>query len=80
MTLERVLLNVIDATLHLPLVSGHARFGRQKHATVVVGKGLHLRMQFGIEPVRMQHRRLEIVEHDPPGHAAEVPERVLQAH
>jgi hypothetical protein len=31
-------------------------------------------------PVRLQHRRLEIVEHDTPGNAAKVPERILQAH
>ena len=44
----------------------------------MLAEGLHLRRQFRIEPVRMRHGRLQVVDHQRLGHAAEMPKGVFQ--
>jgi hypothetical protein len=45
----------------------------------VPAEGPHLGVEFRIEPIRFRDRGAEVVQHQPLGHAAEVPEGVLQA-
>ena len=42
-------------------------------------EGLDLGVQFRVVPIRLRHRRLEIVQHDPLRNPAKVPECVFQA-
>ena len=76
--LQRVVLDVADAPLDLPLVTRRVRLRRQHHRAVVLAERLHLRVQLRIEPVRILHRRLQVVDHQRLRHPAEVPERILQ--
>ena len=77
--LQRVVLHILHAGLDLPFVPRHVRLGRQDHRAVVPAERLELGNQLGIEPVGMLHRRLEIVDDQRLGNAAEVREGVLQA-
>lgn len=76
---QRVLLDVVDASLHLALVTWHPRLGGQQHRAVMLAEALQFRIQVRIVPVGSQHSRLEIVGDKRLGDAAEVQERVLQA-
>jgi len=76
---EAVVLDVLHPRLDFPLVSRHVRLGRQDHRAVVPAEGLHLGGEFWIEPVGMSDGRLEIVDHQRLGDAAEVRESILQA-
>ena len=76
--LQRVVLDVGDPPLDLPLVTWRVRLGRQHHRAVVLAERLHLRVQLRIEPVRILHRRLQVVDHQRLRYATEVPKRVLQ--
>lgn len=78
-TLQPVVLHIADASFHLPLVAGHPGLGRQGYDPVVLAEGLHLRVDLGIEPVGLAHRRPQVVQHQRLRHTAEVPECVLQA-
>jgi hypothetical protein len=60
------------------LVARRIRLGRQKHRAIVRGERLQLRVDLRVVPVGPSHRRFEIVDHQPLGHAAEMSESVLQ--
>ena len=45
----------------------------------MLGEGAHLGIELGIEPVGLRHGRLEVVQDQAAGHAAEVAEGVLEA-
>ena len=77
-TLERVVLDVLHARLDLALVLRRARLGRENHCAVMPGKTRQLGIEFRIEPVGLQHRRLEVVGDHGLRHAAEMPEGVFQ--
>ena len=77
--LQRVVLHILHARFDLPLVPRHVGLGRQNHRAVVPAERLHLGRQLRIEPVGMRDGRLEIVDHQRLGHAAEVREGVFQA-
>ena len=76
---QGVVLDVVDALLDLPLVAGRVGPGGQKHGAVVLAEGADLGVELGIEPVGLLHGGLEVVQDQPPGHAAEVAEGILQA-
>lgn len=78
-TLERVVLDVIDAALHLALVLRVVRARGDDDRAVVPGELLHLGVQLGIEPVGVPDGGLQVVDPETGGDASERPERVLQA-
>ena len=77
--LEGVGLHVGHAPFRLPLVSRRSRSRRQHHRPVVAAEGGEFRINLRIEPIRLQHRRLQVVDHDRSRHPAEVFEGVLKA-
>ena len=76
--LQGVPLHVLHAAFDLALVTRRVGLGGQKHRAVVPRERLQLGMDLGIVPVGPRHGRLEIVDHQPLGHAAEMTEGVLQ--
>ncbi|HUY88365.1 MAG TPA: hypothetical protein VMV10_06500 [Pirellulales bacterium] len=76
---QGVVFDVLDSRLDLPLVPGHVGPGRQDQRAVVPAERLHLRREFGIEPVGMRDGRLQVVDHQRLGRAAKMSEGVLQA-
>ena len=78
-SLHRVVLRILYPTrLHLALVPGHGRLGRQNRRAAVPGELLQLGIEVRIKPVGPEHARLQGVEHHRRAHAAEMPERILQ--
>ena len=77
--LEGVSLGVLHAAFDLALVTGHVRLGGQEHACRSAGEGLQLGIDLRVVPVGPGHGGLQVVDHQPLGHAAEIPEGVLQA-
>jgi hypothetical protein len=77
--LQAVVLHVADLTLDLALVPGRIRTGRKDHRAVVFAKRRQLGIELRIVPVRMNHRRLEIVHHDRPGNTPERSKRIFKA-
>ena len=77
--LQAVALDVADAVLDLALVARHARLAGQRHNAIVLAERLDLGVDLGIEPVGMADCGAKVVEDERAGHAAEVPEGVLQA-
>src|SRR4051795_6782488 len=76
---QGVFLDVIDAPLDLPLVAGRVGARRQEHGPVMFAEGADLGVDLRVEPVGLLHGRLEVVQDQPPGDAAEVPEGALKA-
>src|SRR5487761_2115417 len=76
---QGVFLDVVHAPLDLPLVSWHIRTCWQEHRAVMFAEGADLRVDLRVEPIRLLHGRLEVVQDKAPGHPAEMPEGVLQA-
>ena len=76
--LECVPFDVANASLDLPLVPRHVRLRRQDRRPIVSTEVPQLRLQFGIVPVGMNHRRPKVVDHDRLGHASQAPEGVFQ--
>ena len=76
---QGVFLDVIDAPLDLPLVAGRVGTRWQEHGPVMFAEGADLGVDLRVEPVGLLHGRLEVVQDQPPGDAAEVPEGALQA-
>ncbi len=56
------MLYIFDTGLDLSLVAGHVRFGRNEYEAVMSGKLHHLRVELGIEPVRVLNRRLQVID------------------
>ncbi len=77
--LESVAFRVADTAFDLALMPGRTRLGRQRDDAVVLTERLHFRIDLGIEPVRLAHRGLQVVQHQRLRHAAKVMEGVLQA-
>lgn len=77
--LQGVLLHVVDAPFHLPLVARRVGPGRQEGRAVMGGEGTHLGIEIGVEPVGLLDRGPQVVQDQPLRHAAEVPEGVFQA-
>ena len=75
---QAVALDILDSAFHFPLVPGHVGLGGQDHGAVVLAERLHLRRQHGIEPIGMLHRRLQVVDDQRLGHAAEMGEGIFQ--
>ena len=69
----------LTAGLDLALVPRHRRLRGQHHGAVVLAENPELGVEFRIEPIRLEHRRLEVVHDQGGGHAEERPEGVLQA-
>ena len=76
--LERVVLGELHARLDLALVLRHGRARRQHHRAVVAAELRHLRVEFGIIPVRPRHRRPQVVDDQRAGNTAEVTKRIFQ--
>ena len=76
--LQPIVLHIFDARLHLPLVVRTIRLRRQDHRAVMHRERLQLRMQLRVVPVRLRHRRFQVVDDDRLGNAPEVAERILQ--
>src|SRR5262245_51226025 len=76
---DRVVLRVLHARLHLALVPGHDWLGRQNHRAVVPGKLLQLVIDLGIEPVSLDHARLQVVYNHRGRDSTEMSERIFQA-
>ncbi len=64
---------------NIALVTGRSRLRGQDRRTVVVGEGLDLRVEVGIERIRSDHRGLQVVGDQRTRHAAEVSKGVLDA-
>ena len=62
----------------LPLWCGMAGLRRQHHRAVVPAKLLHLRVEFGIIPVRPRHGGPQVINDQRAGNPAEVTERIFQ--
>ena len=77
--LERVVLGELHARLDLALVLRHRRARRQHGRAVVPAKLRHLRIEFGIIPVRPRHGGAQVVNHQRLGHPAKITERIFQA-
>ena len=77
--LEGVVLDILYARLDLALVLGRARPGGQDHGAIMLRETCQLGIEFRIEPIRLQHGRLEVVGHDGLGHTAKTPEGVFHA-
>lgn len=75
---ECVFLHVVDARLHLALVPGHGGLGGGKDRPVMAAELDQLGVEIGIEPVGPQDGGLQVVDDQPRGHAAKVPECVFQ--
>lgn len=60
---QGVILDVFDAALNLALMPWCVRFGGQEYEVVMPGKSDDLRVQFGVKPVRILDRRLQVVNH-----------------
>jgi hypothetical protein len=75
--LESILLHVVDAPFHLTLVPWRVRLRGQDHDAVVPAERGHLRHQLGVEPVRVFHRGLQVVDDQRLRHAAKMLEGVL---
>jgi hypothetical protein len=75
---QRVRLEVRDAPLDLAFMP-RSSWSRGKEREAVVPAELDdLRVEHRIVPIGLSHRRLRVVEHDRPRHAAEDAEGVLQ--
>jgi len=77
--LEPVVLDVFHAAFDLALVSRRVGSRRQYHAAVMMRERFDLRIKLRVEPVGLRDRGFEVVDHDRPRHAAEIPERVLKS-
>ncbi len=78
-SLQAILLDIVDAPLNLAFVTRRVGAGRENDDPVVLAERFQLRIQLRIEPVRLLDRRTEVVDDQYLGHAAEVPEGILQA-
>src|SRR5262245_26138234 len=78
-SLERISLDVFDATFHFALVTRRVRFRRQNHRAVIISKRLELGMNLWVVPIRLSDSCLEIVDHEPFRGAPEMTECILQA-
>jgi hypothetical protein len=76
---QGVFLDVVHASLHLPLVAGRVRSGGHEHRPIVFAEGADLGVELGVEPVGLRDGRLEVVQDEAARDPAEVPEGVLQA-
>ena len=76
--LDRVVLRILDPSLDLALVTGHGGPGREDDRTVVLSELLELGVEPGVIKVRIDHPRLEVVDHDGGGNAPEGSEGVFQ--
>ena len=76
-SLQGIVLNVVNATFDLALVARRVGLGGKNSRVVVDAEGQHLRVDLRIEPVRLGDRRLQVVDDQCFGHAAEVAEGVL---
>jgi hypothetical protein len=75
--LERVVFGVAHAAFHLALVLGRVgAAGHRRHA-VVAAEIRQFRVHGRIIPIRLDHRRLEVVEIEQTRHPAEIPHGVL---
>jgi hypothetical protein len=75
---QGIILNVFDACFYLALVSGHRWLGGQDHRAVVLAKGNHLGIEFGIKPIGFADRSPKIVDHQGGRHAAKMPKGIFQ--
>jgi hypothetical protein len=72
---HKVALNVMHATFHLAFVLGRARPGRADHEPIVLRHPPVSFTENGVVDQRLEHRRFQVVGHDPPGDAAPTLER-----
>ena len=77
--LQRVALHIADPPLDLALVLGMPRPRGHRDGAAVTAEGGELRRELRVVPVGALHRGAQVVQHQPPGHAAERQERVLDA-
>ena len=75
--LERVVFGVAHTAFHLAFVLGRVgAAGHRRHA-VVAAKIRQFRVHRRVIPIRLDHRRLEVVEIEQPGHSTKIPHRVF---
>jgi hypothetical protein len=75
---ERVVLNVFYGGFDFAFVLWGPGLGRQDHRAVVAGKAQEFRVEFGVEPIGLQHGGLEVVDDGRFSHAAEAAVGVFQ--
>jgi hypothetical protein len=75
---DGIVLHILHPRLDLALVPGHFRFRGQDRRAVVPGKILQFGVQFGVEPVGLNHPSLQVVDHHRGRHPAEMPEGIFQ--
>ena len=75
--LERVVFGVAHAAFHLALVLGRIGTAGHRCHAVVAAKIRQFRVQRRVIPIRLDHRRLEVVEIEQPGHSTERAHRVF---
>ncbi len=76
--LDRVVLRILYARLHFPLVPGHDRLGGQNDRAVMPGKLRQLGMELRIVPVGLEHPGFQVVGHHRGRNPAKVPEGIFQ--
>lgn len=76
---KETLANVLDVAFHLRLAGGMTHHGRVDHEAAVRGVLVEGALEDRIVAVGLGHRRPQIVDDDPPRHAAEVFPGVLEA-
>src|SRR5690606_7989780 len=76
---KRILLDVIDTTFHLPLVSRSSHPCRYECTAIVFAEIDQFRIEFRVVPVRRLDGALGIVKNDSLWHTAERPKRILKS-
>ena len=76
---EGIFLDVVDSGLDLALMAGHGGLGGGQDGAVVPAEVHELGIEIGVEPVGLQHGRLQIIRNEACGDAAKVSERVFRA-
>ena len=76
--LEGIVLGELYACLDLALVVRHGWTGRQHHRAIVAAELCHLRVEFGIMPVRPCHSGSQVVNDQRARNPTEVTERIFQ--
>ena len=77
--LERVVLGKLHARLDLALVSRHRRARWQHGRAVMLAELRHLRVEFGIIPVRPRHGGAQIINDQSFGNATKIAKGIFQA-
>ena len=78
-SLQCIILCVLDAAFDLAFVFRSVRLRRQDGRSIVSCKGLQLRMNLRIVPVRLLHGGFQIIDHQSFRHASKIVQSVLDA-